>query len=96
MVVQACPEPCIDDLVAKVIRHFEMVYGIQVASWSGCIEKWISRLKRSVPRKLLNTSAIADVIVPWAAGYSGWFGVTKSGRQPNCSTVAALASSYPG
>ena len=38
VVVQARPEPCIDDLVAKVIRHFEIVYGIQVASWSGCIE----------------------------------------------------------
>ena len=30
-------------------------------------------------------------MVPWAAGYSGWFGVVMSGRQPVCSTVAVIA-----
>src|SRR4029450_10476814 len=46
-----------------------------------------------VPRKALNTSAIADVIAPCAAGYSGWLGVVRSGRQPVCSTVAGLPRS---
>ena len=45
-----------------------------------------------VPRKVLNTSAIADVSVQCAEGYSGWLGVVKSGRQPACSTVAGLPS----
>ena len=35
-------------------------------------------------------------MVPCAAGYSGWFGVTISGRQPCCSTVAGLPSPKPG
>src|SRR5438270_3374367 len=55
----------------------------------------MSRLN-TLPRTELNTSAIAPVTVPWAAGYSGWFGVVRSGRHPACSTVAALPSSNPG
>src|SRR6266508_3262556 len=56
----------------------------------------MSRLNCCEPRNLLRTSAIADVMAPCAAGYSGWFGVAKSGLHPNCSSVAALSSSYPG
>src|SRR5205085_8468851 len=48
------------------------------------------------PRNWVNTSAIADVNEPWAAGYSGWFGVVRRGRQPASSTVAGLPSSTPG
>ncbi len=39
---------------------------------------------------------MAAVIVPWAAGYSGWFGVVISERQPGCSTVLGLPSVKPG
>ncbi len=56
----------------------------------------MSRLMWVVPRNVLNTSVIADVIEPCAAGYSGWFGVAMSGRQPDCSAVAAFPSLYPG
>src|SRR6266498_1062535 len=49
---------------------------------------WRSRLIWFVPRKVLNTSAIADVIVGCAPGYSGWLGVVRSGRQPVCAPDA--------
>ena len=39
---------------------------------------------------------MADVFVPWAAGYSGWLGVVMSGRQPGSSMVLGLPSSNPG
>src|SRR5215510_5949889 len=32
--MQACPESCIDDLVAKIVRLLEVPYGIQVPSRS--------------------------------------------------------------
>src|SRR5215467_651116 len=38
MVVQTCPEPCVDNLVAKVVRHFEVAYGVHVANRSGGVE----------------------------------------------------------
>jgi hypothetical protein len=28
VVMQACPESCIDNLVTKIVRHLEMPYGI--------------------------------------------------------------------
>ena len=34
VIMQACPKSCIDNLVAKIIRHLEMPYGIQVPSRS--------------------------------------------------------------
>ena len=49
----------------------------------------------SVPRNSLKTSAIADVFVPWAPGYSGWLGVATSGCQPGSSTVAWVAVVEP-
>src|SRR6188472_3663195 len=57
---------------------------------------WISTLILEVPMNWVRTSAIDDVIVPWAAGYSGWLGVVISDRQPGSSTVAGLPSSKPG
>ena len=56
----------------------------------------MSTLIASVPRKLVNTSASAEVIDPCAAGYSGWFGVAINGRHPACSVVRELPSSKPG
>jgi hypothetical protein len=40
---------------------------------------WTSRSIWFVPRKVLNSSVIAEVITGCAAGYSGWLGVVRSG-----------------
>ena len=51
----------------------------------------------SVPSTPLNTSAIEEVTHPCAAGYSGWFGVVRSGDHvPASSTVAGFPSVTPG
>src|SRR5689334_9294138 len=36
--MQTCPEPCVDNLVTKIVRHFEVAYGVQVAGRPGCVE----------------------------------------------------------
>jgi hypothetical protein len=41
-------------------------------------------------------AVMAEVSVQCADGYSGWFGVASSGRQPVCWTVAGFPSSNPG
>ena len=56
----------------------------------------MSTLMLSVPKKSANTSASAEENVVWADGYSGWFGVGRSGRHPVCSTVAGFPSLNPG
>src|SRR6266496_1337287 len=38
VIVQACPEARIDDLVAKIVRHVEVAYRIQVADRAGGVE----------------------------------------------------------
>ena len=36
--MQACPEPCIENLVAKIVRHFEVPYRIQIRGRTGGVE----------------------------------------------------------
>ena len=38
MVVQTCPEPRIDNLVAKIVWHLKLPYGTQVASGASGIK----------------------------------------------------------
>src|SRR5690242_6818594 len=57
---------------------------------------WRSRLIWEVPRNVESTCAIAEVMTQCAHGYSGWFGVARSGRHPGTSTVAELPSLTPG
>src|SRR6266498_2266922 len=38
VIVQACPEARINDLVAKIVRHVEVAYRIQVAGRAGGVE----------------------------------------------------------
>ena len=81
--MQPCPDSGVDDLVTKIVRHvgsaaprsgFQQVRRGRTREYRGR-----SGLCREMS---LNTSAIADVIVQCAQGYSGWLGVVRSGRQP--------------
>ena len=51
---------------------------------------------RWVPRKVLKTSAMAELKQPWAPGYSGWLGVVTVGVQVGSFVVDGLPSSLPG
>src|SRR4051795_13411780 len=56
----------------------------------------MSRLMFGVPRTAVNTVDSAVDTPECALGYSGWFGVGMSGRQPCSSAVAAFPSETPG
>ncbi len=66
VVVQPCPESGVDDILAEVVkcRTASKFPGGPAGS-----NPWRSRLIWFVPRKVLNTSAIADVIVGCAPGF---------------------------
>jgi hypothetical protein len=44
------------------------------------------------PKKLASTTAAAPLTVEWPDGYSGWFGVAKSGIHDGSELVAGLPS----
>src|SRR3954451_5466977 len=56
----------------------------------------MSRLMFGVPRAAVNTEDSAVDTDECALGYSGWFAVGMSGRQPSSSTVAWFPSETPG
>src|SRR3954449_8509539 len=55
----------------------------------------MSRLMFGVPSTAVNTDDSAVDTEECALGYSGWFGVGMSGRQPCTSTVAGFPSEKP-
>ena len=70
--------------LAELVCRVELVHRIEVSGRAGGVEAADVEVDLDpVPRNSLKTSAIADVFVPWAAGYSGWLGVVTSGRQPD-------------
>jgi len=57
------------------------------------IMRSLSMIKwRFSPKKLASTTAAAPLTVEWPDGYSGWFGVAKSGIQEGSGLVAGFPS----
>ena len=92
-VVQARPDPRVDDLRAKVVRRFEVAHGIEVSGRPRGIEAV------DVEVDVVGAEEGAEHLGHRRRDHAvrrrvfGWFGVVRSGRQPGCSTVAALPSS---
>jgi hypothetical protein len=64
MVVQTCPEPRIDNLVAKIVCHLKLAYGTQVASGASGIKAMNVKVDALRAKKGAEDPGHADVMAP--------------------------------
>ena len=83
----------VDNLAAELVRPVEVPHRVGVPRQAGRVEPVDVDVDAVRAEEVLKTSAIADVITPCAAGYSGWFGVVKRGRQPKFAARRSLYAS---
>ena len=90
IVAQTCPEPRIDNLVAKIVCHFKMADGTQVACGASGVKAMNVNVDAMRAKERAERPRHRRCESATSGGVLGWFGVAKSGCQPTCSSVAAL------